>query len=381
MAAWKRRGGLEGFESRLKAGMAERGYSPEFAERIFNQIKGFGDYGFPESHAASFALLAYVSAWLKCHEPAVFFCALLNSQPMGFYAPAQLVRCAREHGVEVRPVDVNRSDWESTLERDATGRPVLRLGLNRVKGLAVHAAERLVNARCGNVRYGTPRLENVRRGDAQPGNAQLGNVFGSVPELAERAQLDSRDLDVLAGAGALESLARNRHRAHWDAAGVQKPTPLLGRPRIAEGIPMLKAPTEGQEVLADYRHLGLSLRCHPLALLRDRLTSAGLQTACDVLQCPNGATVHAAGLVIARQRPSTASGVIFVTIEDETGYLNLVVWERVAERQRQALLSATLLGVHGEVQKEGPVVHIVAGQLSDHSGLLGELPTRSRDFH
>ena len=391
MAAWKRRGGLEGFESRLKTGMAERGYSPEFAERIFNQIKGFGDYGFPESHAASFALLAYVSAWLKCHEPAVFFCALLNSQPMGFYAPAQLVRCAREHGVEVRPVDVNRSDRESTLERDATGRPVLRLGLNRVKGLAEHAAERLVNARRGNVRrgtprlgnagYGTPRLENVRRGDAQPGNAQLGNVFESVPELAERAQLGSRELDLLAGAGALESLAGNRHRAHWDAAGVEKPTPLLGQARIAEGVPMLKAPTEGQEVLADYRHLGLSLRCHPLALLRDRLTSAGLQTAGDVLQRPNGAAVHAAGLVIARQRPSTASGVIFVTIEDETGYLNLVVWERVAERQRQVLLGATLLGVHGEVQREGAVVHIVVGQLSDHSGLLGELPTRSRDFH
>ena len=381
MAAWKRRGGLEGFESRLKAGMAERGYSPEFAERIFNQIKGFGDYGFPESHAASFALLAYVSAWLKCHEPAVFFCALLNSQPMGFYAPAQLVRCAREHGVEVRPVDVNCSDWESTLERDATGRPVLRLGLNRVKGLAGHAAERVVSARLGNAGRDAPRLVNVRCGDAQPGNAQLGNAFESVPELAERARLDSRALDVLAGAGALESLAGNRHRAHWDAAGVEKPTPLLGQARIAEGVPMLKAPTEGQEVLADYRHLGFSLRCHPLALLRDRLTSAGLQTACDVLQRPDGAAVHAAGLVIARQRPSTASGVIFVTIEDETGYLNLVVWERVAERQRQVLLGATLLGVHGEVQKEGPVVHIVAGQLSDHSGLLGELPTRSRDFH
>ena len=370
MAAWKRRGGLEGFESRLKAGMAERGYSPEFAERIFNQIKGFGDYGFPESHAASFALLVYVSAWLKCHEPAVFFCALLNSQPMGFYAPAQLVRCAREHGVEVRPVDVNRSDRESTLERDAAGRPVLRLGFNRVKGLAESAAERLVNARRGN----------VRRGDGRPWNARPGNAFGSVRELAERARLGNRELDVLAGAGALESLASNRHRAHWDAAGVEKPTPLLGQARFAEGIPMLKAPTEGQEVLADYQHLGLSLRCHPLALLRDRLTSVGLQTAGDVLQRPNGAAVHAAGLVITRQRPSSASGVIFVTIEDETGYLNLVVWERVAERQRQVLLGATLLGVHGEVQREGAVVHIVARQLNDHSGLLGELPTQSRDF-
>ena len=425
MAAWKRRGGLEGFESRLKAGMAERGYTPEFAGRIFNQIKGFGDYGFPESHAASFALLAYVSAWLKCHEPAVFFCALLNSQPMGFYAPAQLVRCAREHGVEVRPVDVNRSGWESTLERDATGRLALRLGLNRVKGLAERTAERMVNARggtiqggkarhagnrsgsaqfgnaahggtrrgsaqldivrpgnaqSGNAQAGGTQPDNARREDAQRGNVRFGNAFESVPELAERARLSCGDLDVLAGAGALASLARNRHRAHWDAAGVEKPTPLLGRPRIAEGIPMLKAPTEGQEVLADYRHLGLSLRRHPLALLRDRLTSAGLQTAGDVLQFPNGAVVQAAGLVITRQRPSSASGVIFVTIEDETGYLNLVVWERVAERQRQVLLGATLLGVHGKVQREGAVVHIVARQLGDYSELLGELPTRSRDF-
>ncbi len=355
MAAWKRRGGLEVFESRLKAGMAERGYTPEFAERIFNQIKGFGDYGFPESHAASFALLVYVSAWLKCHEPAVFFCALLNSQPMGFYAPAQLVRCAREHGVEVRPVDVNHSDWESTLERDAAGRPALRLGFNRVKGLAERAAGRLVDA---------------RREEA----------FGSVPELAERARLDNGALDVLAGSGALESLTRNRHRAHWDAAGVEKPTPLLGQPRIAEGVPMLKVPTEGQEVLADYRHLGLSLRRHPLALLRNRLASAGLQAASDVLQRPDGAAVQAAGLVITRQRPSTASGVIFVTVEDETGYLNLVVWERIAERQRRILLGATLLGVHGRVQREGAVVHVIAKRLSDHSGLLGELPTRSRDF-
>ena len=356
MAAWKRRGGLEGFECRLKAGMAERGYSPGFAERIFNQIKGFGDYGFPESHSASFALLVYVSAWLKCHEPAVFFCALLNSQPMGFYAPAQLIRCAREHGVEVRSVDVNHSGWESTLECDATGKPVLRLGLNRVKGLAERAAERLVNTRCAK-------------------------AFRSVPELAERAGLGRADLDVLAGSGALESLASNRHRAHWDAAGVQKSTPLLGQPCIAEGIPMLKGPTEGEEILADYRHLGFSLGRHPLALLRGRLTSQGLQTAADVLQLPNGAVVHAAGLVITRQRPSSASGVIFVTIEDETGYLNLVVWQRVAERQRRILLGATLLGVRGDVQKEGAVVHIVARQLSDHSTLLGELPTRSRDFH
>ena len=234
--------------------------------------------------------------------------------------------------------------------------PALRLGLNRIKGLAERAAERVVSARHGG-------------------------AFMSVPELAERAQLGRADLDVLAGGGALATLARNRHRAHWDAAGIEKPAPLLGRPRIAEGIPMLRAPTEGEEVLADYRRLGLSLRRHPLALLRGRLTSLGMRTAGQVQRLSHGALAHASGLVITRQRPSSASGVIFVTIEDETGYLNLVVWERVAERQRQILSGATLLGVSGAVQREGEVVHIVARRLHDYSALLGELPTQSRDFH
>ena len=356
MAAWRRRGGLEVFERRLTQGMAERGYPAEFAERIFNQIKGFGEYGFPESHAASFALLVYVSAWLKHHEPAVFFCALLNSQPMGCYAPAQLVRCATGQGVEVRPVDVNCSEWESTLERDAQGKPVLRMGFRLVKGLTEQAARRVTEAR--------------HQGD-----------FASVQELVERTGLDRRNLDALAGGDALSPLAKHRHRAHWDVSGAQAPTPLFDRLRIAEGIPMLKAPTEGEEIISDYRHLGLSLRRHPLALLRRRLNVLGLETASRVAQLPHGAAVCAAGLVITRQRPSSAAGVTFVTIEDETGYLNLVVWERVAERQRQILLGAALLGVRGEVQKEGEVVHVVARRLTDHSALLGALPTRSRDFH
>jgi len=356
MAAWRRRGGLEVFERRLTEGMAERGYPEEFAERIFNQIKGFGEYGFPESHAASFALLVYVSAWLKHHEPAVFFCALLNSQPMGFYAPAQLVRCAREHDVEVRPVDVKHSEWESTLERDAEGRPVLRMGFRLVKGLSKDAARRVIDAR--------------RR-----------RHFVSIRHLAERTKLNKKDLDALAGSGALSSLAKNRHRAHWDVSGVQESTPLFDRVRIAEGIPMLRTPTEGEDIISDYRHLGLSLRRHPLALLREQFSSLGLEKASQVLQLPHGTDVCTAGLVITRQRPSSAAGVTFVTIEDETGYLNLVVWEQVAERQRQILLGSTLLGVWGEVQKEGEVVHIVAKQLSDHSALLGELSARSRDFH
>jgi len=356
MAAWRRRGGLESFERRLIRGMSERGYSKEFAERIFKQIKGFGEYGFPESHAASFALLVYVSAWLKHHEPAVFFCALLNSQPMGFYAPAQLVRCASGHGVEVRPVDINHSHWESTLESDFRDEPVLRLGLRMVKGLSREGASRIVEA---------------RREDA----------FTSIQSLAERAGLAAKDLGVLAGSSALRSLATNRYLARWGVAGVQEPTALFAQIHIPEGTPMLKAPTEGQSIAADYLHLGLSLGRHPLALLRERFVSLGVEQAGRIAQSDHGMLAYAAGLVITRQRPSSAAGVTFVTIEDETGYLNVVVWERLAKRQRPILLEATLLGVKGHVQKEGEVVHLVARQLYDHSALLGGLATRSRDFY
>ena len=356
MAAWRRRGGLEVFERRLTEGMVVRGYPEEFAKQVFKHIKGFGEYGFPESHAASFALLVYVSAWLKHHEPAVFFCALLNSQPMGFYAPAQLVRCAREHEVEVRPVDVNHSEWESTLERDVEGRPALRMGFQLVKGLAEDTVYRVTDAR-------------------------RSCLFTSTQDLVERTQLNKKHLDALTGSGALNSLVRNRHRAHWNISGAQESTPLFGHFRITEGIPMLRAPTEGEDIISDYRNLGLSLRRHPLALLRARLSSMDLTKAAQVLELPHGSIVHAAGLVIIRQRPSNAAGVTFVTIEDETGYLNLVVWGHVAERQRQILLGSTLLGVSGRVQKEGEVVNVIAKQLSDHSALLGELPVQSRDFH
>jgi error-prone DNA polymerase len=355
MAAWKRRGGLEPFEERLMQGMSKRGYTEEFAARICNQIKGFGDYGFPESHAASFALLVYVSAWLKCHEPAVFCCALLNSPPMGFYAPAQLIRSAREHGVEVRAVDVNRSHWDSTLERAANGMPTLRLGLRMVKGLSSAGAERLVTAR--------PE-------DGYP----------DIQDLGAQAKLDNKDLNALAAAGALKPLARHRHDAVWDVAGIQRSTALLEQTRIAEGVPMLRAPTEGQDITADYSHVGLSLGRHPLALLRRRFERMGLITLHEVACREPGETVATVGLVITRQRPSSAAGVVFVTIEDETGYLNLIVWERVAMRQRAELLGAALLGLQGQVQKEGEVLHVVVEQLYDYSGLLGGLETRSRDF-
>jgi error-prone DNA polymerase len=355
MAAWRRRGDLGVFERRLVDGMRERGYQEDFARRIVEQIKGFGEYGFPESHSASFALLVYVSAWLKYHEPAAFFCALLNSQPMGFYAPAQLMRAARGHGVTVLPADVNGSGFESTLEPDEEGRPAIRLGLQRVKGLAQKAGERIEAARA-------------------PG------PFEDVRQLARRAALDAKDLGALAAAGALKSLSKNRYRARWDVAGVEKPAALLEEACIAEGIPLLGRPSEAEDVAADYRCLGLTLGRHPLALIRDGLAGMRIRTAREVAALKNGARVHAAGIVITRQRPLSASGVTFVTLEDETGYVNLVVWQRVAERDRMALLGATLLGVKGRVQREGEVLHVVADKLDDYSALLGGIESRSRDF-
>jgi len=308
------------------------------------------------SHAASFALLAYVSAWLKRHEPAAFCCALLNSQPMGFYAPQQLVRSAREHGVEVRPVDVDSSDFDCTLERGADGSPAVRLGLRLVKGLSGDGGKRVQDARA-----------------AAP--------FASVQELAERARLNAKDLGALASAGALATLASHRHRARWEVAGVERPTALLERVSFAEALPMLRKPTEGDDIAADYRHVGVSLGRHPLALLRKRLDAMGIASARAVAELPPGARIRTAGLVTTRQRPSSASGVTFVTLEDETGYLNLVVWERLAERARRPLLGARLLGVVGVVQKESGVLHVIAEDLFDHSRLLGALASRSRDFH
>jgi error-prone DNA polymerase len=355
MAAWKRRGGLEHFEQRLLSGMRERGYSDEFAARIFRQILGFGEYGFPESHAASFALLAYASAWIKCHQPAIFTCALLNSLPMGFYAPAQLVRDARAHGVEVRPVDVLESQWDCTLERREDGEPALRLGLRLAKGLSQVAVERLVAARC------------VRS-------------FENLQDLAERAHLGRRDLNALADAGACSRLTGNRHRAVWEVAGVEAALPVFPQIKVAEGIPMLAAPTEGQNLLADYRALGLTLGRHPLALLRERLRARHLLTAKDLDALAPGTKVRTAGLVITRQRPSSASGVIFITLEDETGHVNLIVWPGVAEAQRRHFLEARLLEVHGELQRQGEVMHVIAARFTNLSHWLGTLAAKSRDF-
>jgi error-prone DNA polymerase len=356
MAAWKRRGGLEPFEVRLLEGMRRRGYRPEFAEQLFRQIRGFGEYGFPESHAASFALLVYVSAWLKRHEPAAFTCALLNSQPMGFYAPAQLVQSARRQGVEVRCADVNASGWECSIEPGHGGRPALRLGLCLVGGLAESTAQRLVGVRAAA-------------------------AFASIQDLVERAAPAAQDLAALAAGGALRSLAGHRHRAAWAVSGAERPLPVLPQMRIAEGVPLLRAPTEGEDLIADYNSIGLTLGRHPLALLRPQLRRERVQSAVEVRDVPAGRLVHTAGLVITRQRPGSAAGVIFVTLEDETGHINLIVWQSVAERQRRVLLDARLLGVWGRLQREGDVLHVIAGRLEDMSGLLGGLRARSRDFH
>jgi DNA-directed DNA polymerase III PolC len=502
MAAWKRKGGLEPFQRQLIDGMRERGYAESFAHQIFNQILGFGEYGFPEcvvgetrvvdadtgrwlsideviggrarldstlacdenlrlrkrkvlrvmrsgiksvwrlrtalgheitataehpfmtmvgwvqlgelkvgghvatvrsgpvpvpgadvywdrivdiaavgnretydlqiegdhnflanhfvvhnSHSASFALLVYTSAWLKHYEPAAFCAALVNSQPMGFYAPAQLVRDARAHGVEVRAVDAAASDWDCTLERRDGNRPALRLGLRLVKHLSQEGAARLLTARA------------VR-------------AFDSIADLAERAALDRRDLEALAAADALTRLAGHRHRAVWQVTGVERALPLLpSATAVDEGIPLLRAPREGQDIVADYGTLGLTLRRHPLALLRDKLEQRGIVCTQDLWGQPNGKLVRTAGLVITRQRPGSASGVTFVTMEDETGYVNLIVWNRVAVEQRAALLESRLLEVHGKLQREGDVQHVIAQRLTNLSGLLGDLLVVSRNFH
>ena len=390
MAAWKRSGSLAPFERQLVDGMRARGYDEDFARRIWAQIQGFGEYGFPESHSASFALLAYTSAYLKRHHPAAFTAGLLNSQPMGFYAPAQLVQDARRHGVPVRPVDVTASAWDCTLEAGVAGRPALRLGLRLVKGLTETAARRIealqrqgrlgmqheqaiaLAAVSGHDVRASPSGSDARAAHSPP----AGPPIVRLDELAAAAQLGRADVQALADAGALKTLAGNRHQARWQAAAVEKPAPLVVH--APEATPLLPLPTEGQSLLADYASVGLTLGRHPLALLRARLP--GVLTAARLREAPHGALARVAGIVIGRQRPGTASGVIFVTLEDETGHVNVVVWQRTAQAQRRPLLHARLLEVAGTVEREGEVIHLVAGRLTDCSAWLGALLAPSRDF-
>ena len=355
MAAWKRRGGLGPFEEKLVNGMRARGYDESFARQIFQQILGFGEYGFPESHSASFALLVYVSCWLKRHTPAAFTCALINSQPMGFYSPSQLIQDVQRHDVEVRGVDINRSHWDCTLEKSRDGEPVLRLGMRLVKGLSEEAANRIVAARAHG-------------------------IYADVQGLMERAQLNRRELDVLASANALQDMSGDRHRARWAVAGSEQPTPLLQSLQRYEPAPLLKRPTEGQNIVADYRSTGLTLGRHPMQLLRQHMDRYRYVSAAELPHHANGQRLNVAGLVITKQRPGTASGVTFVTLEDETGQINLVVWKKLAEEFRAELLNARLMGIAGELQIEGKVIHVIARQLFDHTELLGDLAIRSRDF-
>jgi error-prone DNA polymerase len=359
MAAWKRHGGLEPHRDKLMQGMLKNGYTAEFAARIFEQIKGFGSYGFPESHAASFANLVYASCWLKCHYPAVFACALLNAQPMGFYGPSQIVQDVRRHRVAVRPVDVRFSDWDCTLEPDPRGGAdarAIRLGMRMVRGFPEAAALRLAAARkqC---------------------------AFIDIPDLCARADLDRRQQELLADAAALRGLAGHRHRARWAVAGVEAQLPLFGIESPPEPTVILPLPTQAQDTLADYARIGLSLGAHPLRQIRTRLNAAHCIDAKALQGQPHNSRVRVAGLVTSRQQPQTASGIIFVTLEDEHGLINVIVWRRVAQAQRRALLQARLLAVEGQWECVDGVSHLIAHRLKDLTSLLGALDARSRDFH
>jgi error-prone DNA polymerase len=379
MAAWKRSGDVRRFGPRLIEGMLARGYTLEFAERIFEQIKGFGEYGFPESHAYSFALLAYESSWLKRHEPACFLAALLNAQPMGFYTPSQLIQDAQRHGVHVLPADVSHSDWDCTLEPPPVrpepvqgpatppalppGQVAVRLGLRLVGSLGKKAALRICAAR-----------------------AQA--PFTSTEDLAVRAGLDAHELDALAAADALQSLSGHRRQQVWDAAAQHRAPDLLRGAPVNEAPLQLRPAPEAEEITFDYAATGLTLRRHPLALLRTGLARRGLLSADQLKALPHGRRAAACGLVTVRQQPQTAGGTIFVTLEDETGPVNVIVWKRVREAQREALLRSRLLAVHGTWQRDedsgGQVCHLIARRLEDLTPLLGRLGRqsgKSRDFH
>ncbi len=444
MAAWKRKGGLEPYRDRLIEGMLERGYERGFAEQLFRQIQGFGDYGFPESHSASFALIAYVSSWMKCYHPAAFCCALLNSQPMGFYAPAQLIQDARRHGVEVLPVDVNRSFYECTLEYtgglgavsavpvpsrtecvdkgcDFTRNPSpsLRIGFNQVKGLSEAGAWAIVDAREkatskerqeANTNIKTKTKTKTKGHICRQQIAATGEQFGTVRDLVFRSGINKKDLEALAAADALRGVSGDRHRAFWYAAGVESEkswcpvvesvlrcaadNEIKTAGRVMSGSfyadpkfdsepevdVLLPVASEGQNIMADYGATGFTLRRHPLALLRDHLQDYQVTCASMLDEAANESVVKTVGVVTCRQRPMTASGVTFITMEDETGCVNVVIWPALGERQRPVVRQARLLGVSGHVQHSDGVTHLIARELVDLTHWLGAMQLSSRDF-
>ena len=381
MASWGRNGDLLQFKTKLIDGMLSNNYPIDFAERIFEQIKGFGNYGFPESHSASFAILAYFSAWLKCHHAAAFYCALLNSQPMGFYSPSQLVQDAKRHNLKVFPLDIDLSNWQSTIVINSsdsqapvkphkTSKPIaFRLGLHLVKGFNTKAAERLINAR-------------------------KNKPFSNLQDLVFRSQLNANEIDALVKANALPRLAKNRYQAQWQSLGIEESKPLLieldSQLSAASGSKpeprtksehLIRTPTMIEDVLADYETTGLTLNQHPISIIRENQKLLGCKKACDLENLRHGQFIKVAGVVTCRQRPGTAAGVLFITLEDETGNMNIVVWKSTLEKFRKPILNSHLLLIKGKVEREKKVIHIVAGYIEDISHHLQDFKRPSRDFH
>ena len=353
MTNWGESDHISKFSNRLLMGMRERGYSVEYSQNTLNQIKGFGGYGFPEAHAASFALLAYISAWLKCHKPEAYTAALLNSQPMGFYSPSQLVQDAKKHGVKVLSPDIQKSNWDCILEKYGDRKCALRLGFGLIKGLSIQTGLRIENSRSTI-------------------------SFRDMNDLVSRAKLNAKELRALSNANAFKSLVGNRHQANWKVLGFKVPLPLIPTVFDQEALPLLPNPKEGAETLADFASLGLTLGRHPMMLLRKYLTGQErVSTLSDVI--PNTPT-QVSGLVVVRQKPSSAKGVVFLTLEDETGSINVIVWPSLVETYHNQVMHSKLLSVSGKIQREGEVIHLIAEVLEDRSVLLGELNTSSRDF-
>jgi error-prone DNA polymerase len=410
MATFRRRGTIDRLREKMVGRMTARGYPPDFAERCFNQIKGFGEYGFPESHAASFAHLVYVSAWLKCHYPAAFATALLNAQPMGFYAPAQIVRCARDHGVEAREADVNLSLWDCTLEPMSNGNFALRLGMRQIDGLREDDVKRLVSIRDGfppdldphlfapphpspcKGEGGSPDLGSGEPGGGHVAKSTIGpdplpdpppfrgrESFSDMRELWRRSGLKRACLERLAAADAFRSLGLDRRQALWEVRGLPKEVrlPLFDHADAAETGPeqevALPVMPLSEHVVNDYRTLRLSLKAHPMSLLRARVRQARIAACADLKSCRDGARVSIAGVVLVRQRPGSAQGVVFMSIEDETGVANAVIWPKVLERERKVVMGARLVVVHGRIQRHEDIIHVVAERLEDRSDWLSLL--------
>ena len=438
MAAWKRKGGLGPFQDRIVEGMVRNGYERDYAERIFRQVEGFGEYGFPESHAASFAFLVYISSWIKCHEPAAFLAAMLNSQPLGFYSSSQLIQDAQRHDVDVRPIDVTVSEWDAALEETTASRSMRRQhdwgmthGATQKKqadraeqagrdqgASACRETVADVGRSCDSPSLATPGMRRadhattverlipasnrIRSSQAAAPAVRLGfnsingfnraaalrvvaaraeRPFDDVDDLGRRAALGVLELEALAAADALTPLVGHRRQARWQAASHRIERDLMRVAPIQETLPGLPVASEGREIVDDYASTGFTLRRHPLALLRPRLKAMRLLSAREMHDLPDGTLVRTTGIVTVRQRPGTAKGTIFITLEDETGVINVIVWNHVIATQRRTLLSARLLTTYGTWQRQGEVRHVVAQHVIDHSALIGQLAVESRDFH